>query len=292
MVVKELGTKTRNVLLALLIVWIGFGSSIAVAQGNSGFALDYFHAYRATRTYAIQLQNGLSATFDFRQDTATLYAGTQTITLPLDQVLLQAANGNSKLAARMYNQMYDDITAAHSDAIMKSTGSRRAGSNSARALAQNAQGLLPGDGGGIGDQDDAMWGLPSGGDCWPIPEPCDQWPDGDSGPGLSTFTYWWNTPYGSDPLTSQPPNPDNCAPGDNDCRDWENNRKNACDKDVDDGLALTASAVLASAACVGALESGGLASYACAGAFAEAVRTAYNNQKDDATCNTPYPGHP
>lgn len=290
-VFKELGTKTRNALMALLIVWIGFGSSIAVAQGNSGFALDYFHAYRATRTYAIQLQNGLSATFDFRQDTATLYTGTQQFTLPLNQVLLQAANGNSNLAARMYNQMYDDITAAHSDAIMKSNGARNAGSKSLRALALAAPSLLPGSGGGIGDQDDAMWGLPSGGDCWPIPEPCDQWPDGPvSGPGLGTYTFWWNTPYGNDPLTSQPPNPANCAPGDIDCKIWENNRKNACDSSTLDGVKVAGSAVVAAAACASVGESLGTTVSACLGAIALYGAEAASSSEDGKTCATPYPG--
>ena len=131
---KKAWIKTKNALLVLLVACVGFGASSTFVWGNtanSGYELNYFHAYRAARTYAIQLQNGLAATFDFRQGTATLYSGPQQFTLPLDQVLLQAANGNSNLAAQMYNQMYGGITAAHSDAIIQSIGTH---TNSLRAL--------------------------------------------------------------------------------------------------------------------------------------------------------------
>lgn len=276
--------RTKNVVLVLLIACVGLGSSIAVAQSgatNSGFELDYFHAYRQARTYSIQLQNGLAATFDFRHGTATLYYGRQQSTMPLDQVFLQAANGNSNLATRMYNQMYQNITAAHSDTIMKSVPN--ANTHSLHPLLSTP----PGGTIGIGDSDSAEWAIPVPGDCWPVPIPCQQWPDGAWG-----TTYWFNTPFGSDPFTNVPPNPDNCAPGDIDCKIWENNRQQACDRDFSNGLEITALTVRAAAACTSAIESLGLSSYMCAGALAAVGRAAYNNARDDATCHIPFPGHP
>ncbi|HET9189649.1 MAG TPA: hypothetical protein VFN69_03660 [Rudaea sp.] len=282
---KKVWMKTKNALLVLLVACVGFGASSTIAWGNtaqSGFDLDYFHAYRAARTYAISLQNGLSATFDFRQGTATLYYGPQQITLPLNQVFLQAANGNSNLATRMYNQMYGEITAAHSDMIAKSTGVH---TNSLRALS-----VGPGGATGIGDQNDSMWGWPDSGSCWPVPVPCDQWPDGPSGPGLGTLTYWFNTPFGDDPLTSQPPNPGNCAPDDIDCRIWENDRKNACNQLIQDGVANGAAGYAAGDACIAALGTAGALTPACGGGIVVYVLSAVKLGEDMYTCNKPYPG--
>jgi hypothetical protein len=281
---KKAWIKTKNALLVLLVACVGFGASSTFVWGNtanSGYELNYFHAYRAARTYAIQLQNGLAATFDFRQGTATLYSGPQQFTLPLDQVLLQAANGNSNLAAQMYNQMYGGITAAHSDAIIQSIGTH---TNSLRALS-----VGPGGATGIGDQNDSMWGWPDSGDCFPIPNPCQQWPDGSSGSGLSTL-YWFNTPFGSDPLTSEPPNPDNCAPGDYKCYNWETNRENACKRSTRDGVEVAGSALLAGAACASIGETLGATVSACLGSIALYGAVADGSAEDGKTCATPYPG--
>lgn len=117
--------KAKAIALTLLITSIGLGSAAFAAssahsktgiQGtvvaattqtqssSAGFELDYFHAERVSKTYAIRLKNGLSASFDFQNGTATLtdVTGHQT-TLPLEQVLLQATNGNSQAAAQMYD---------------------------------------------------------------------------------------------------------------------------------------------------------------------------------------------
>jgi hypothetical protein len=282
---KKAWIKTKNALLVLLVACVGFGASSTFVWGNtanSGYELNYFHAYRAARTYAIQLQNGLAATFDFRHGTATLYSGPQQFTLPLDQVLLQAANGNSNLAAQMYNQMYGDITAAHSDAIIQSIGTH---TNSLRALS-----VGPGGATGIGDQNDSMWGWPDSGDCFPIPNPCQQWPDGPSGPGLGTLTYWFNTPFGSDPLTNVPPSPDNCAPGDNACSIWENNRKKACNSLALDGVKIGGSFLAGAGACGSVEVTVGATTWVCLGAAALYSAEVIQGTEDAKTCATPYPG--
>ena len=277
--------KARKLVLVLLILGFGLSGSIAVAQGdtsNSGFELDYYHAYHAKRTYAIRLRNGLRATFDFRHGTATLYANGQQSTMPLDQVLLQAANGNSHLATQMYNQMYQDITATHSDAIMKYVGSSGASNNSLHAFLAPPVTIDPGQG-----ANDAMWSTPDIGDCDPVSEPCQE-----SGPMAPFDPYhsWQNVPVGTPPFTDQPPSLDNCAPGDIDCKIWENNRKNACDQLIEDGIANGTAGYVAGDACIAAVGTVGTLTPACGAGFIVYVLSAIKLSKDMYTCNEPYPG--
>jgi hypothetical protein len=71
-------------------------AAVRTQSSSTGYELNYFHAYKASKTYAISLKNGLHASFDFEHGTATLWdaSGNKT-TFSLQQVLLQANNGNS-----------------------------------------------------------------------------------------------------------------------------------------------------------------------------------------------------
>lgn len=150
--VKPVSSKAKAIALSLLIACSGLASTAFAAASTPGsvgiqganraaaaqthssstnYELDYFHAYKTSKTYAIRLKNGLRASFDFDKGTATLtdVAGNRT-TLPLQQVLLEANNGNSQAAAEMYDQMYQSISAANSDAITASVGPEGAGTHS------------------------------------------------------------------------------------------------------------------------------------------------------------------
>lgn len=246
--------------------------------GSSNVELDYFHAYMATKTYAIRLKNGLSASFDFQNGIVTLDDGKgNTTTLPLEAVLLKATNGDVQAAADMYDQMYQDISAAHSDSIMAAVGPGTAGTH-----------FLPPPRGdiGIGDSDLSLWSTPSGGTCWPVPYPCHQWSGGLSDWGV--YNQWWGSGFNDPPPTTEPPNPDGCLPNDVDCKIWEDHRKEACDSLFGDTAWTYTFVGLAAGSC--ALAESGAGAIGCAAAFASAVKSNRKLLKDSKKCRTPYPG--
>jgi hypothetical protein len=150
----------------------------------------------------------------------------------------------------------------------------------------------PGGAAGIGDQNDSMWGWPDSGSCWPVPGSCDQWPDGPTGP-WGPSTTWWSVPFGSDPLTNTPPNPDNCAPGPDyqDCRDWENNRKNACNEVAADVSEAAVAAAFMYDSCVSAVASGGTLTLGCLATWAGDVIVTVRTENHMFTCQNPWPGN-
>jgi len=314
--------KAKAIALTLLITSIGLGSTAFAAssahsktgiQGtvvaattqtqssSAGFELDYFHAERVSKTYAIRLKNGLSASFDFQNGTATLtdVTGHQT-TLPLEQVLLQATNGNSQAAAQMYDQLYQSISAAKSDAIMAHAGPASASANfrqpigGTRNVSPNFFFPPPRDTGGLGDDDGSLWATPTGGDCFPIPGSCNEWSGGlsDWGPGGMSnwgwYNLWWGSAFGDPPPTSQPPRPDGCAPNDIDCILWEHDRKNACDELVSDNLSQGGMDVATGAMC--AVAETPPTALGCLGAFITWGVGLHTLHKHTEQCHTPYPG--
>lgn len=253
------------------------------ASSSTGFELDYYHADSASKTYAIRLKNGLQATFDFGHDTATLYFGPNLATFPLEQALVQANGGNVEAASEMYDQMYQEITSPHADAIMAYVGTGSYGTLVNPNPPQHGFGS-------VGDL--GLWSTPTGSDCWPVPYPCNQWGGGllsDWGP----FNQWWGSGLGDPPPTSEPPRPDGCAPNDIDCIIWEHDRKDACDGLFLDSLEDYGMAATAGAACGTALGTAGgfgVSAAACVGALAGFTTTHLRAVKDDQKCHTPYPG--
>lgn len=246
-------------------------------SSSTDYELNYFHAYKASKTYAISLKNGLHASFDFEHGTATLWdaSGNKT-TFSLQQVLLQANNGNSQAAAEMYDQMYQDINAAKSDAITASVGPNSADTHI----------FPPPPGGtiGIGTLGGPLWSTPTGGDCWPVPYPCQTWAGGLSDWG--TYNNWWASGLGDPPPTPTPPDPDKCAPNDIDCKLWEHDRQNACDDLLGDNLTLYGLDVGVGVACGTAAS--GVGALICAAGLAEYGNAQYKLQKDTKKCRTPY----
>lgn len=320
---KLIPNKAKVVALSLLIACSGLGGTAFAAssaprigiQGtdaaaatqtqstSTGFQLRYFHAEGVSKTYALTLRNGLSASFDFETNTVTLIdvAGRQK-TFPLDQALLQAANGNSQAAAEMYDQLYQSIVAAKSDAIMVYAGQAGISANARQStagprLSPNFFFPPPRDTGGFGDDDGSLWATPTGGNCFPIPGSCDQWEGGltyfgpGSLPGGDAYNQWWGSAFGDPPPTTQPPRPDGCAPNDIDCILHEHDRQVACDDNLMDNVAMAGSTLLTAGACYAAVQTAGLATAACAGSIAGTVVSVHNLEKHSRQCHTPYPGH-
>jgi len=276
-------------------------AAIQAQSSSTGFELNYFHAERASKTYAIRLKNGLSASFDFQNGTVTLVdvTGSQS-TLPLERVLLQVTNGNGQAASQMYDQMYQSISAAKSDAIMAHAGPASASANfrqpigGTRNVSPNFFFPPPRDTGGLGDDDGSLWATPTGGDCFPIPGSCNEWSGGlsDWGPGgmsnWGSYNLWWGSAFGDPPPTSQPPRPDGCAPNDIDCILWEHDRKNACDELVSDNLSQGGMDVATGAMC--AVAETPPTALGCLGAFITWGVGLHTLHKHTEQCHTPYPG--
>src|SRR5690348_1942527 len=276
-------------------------AAIQAQSSSTGFELNYFHAERASKTYAIRLKNGLSASFDFQNGTVTLVdvTGSQS-TLPLERVLLQVTNGNGQAASQMYDQMYQSISAAKSDAIMVHAGPRSANANfrpSTGGLRNVNPSVFfppPRDTGGLGDDDGSLWATPTGGDRFPIHGSCNDGAEGlsDWGPGgmsnWGSYDLWWGSAFGDAPPTSQPPRPDGCAPNDIDCILYEHDRQNACDDMGTDNLAQGGNDLAAGTAC--GLAETGVGAVVCAAAIVPFVIGLHKLHKDTVTCHTPYPG--
>lgn len=261
------------------------------AQSSSaGFQLDYFHVDKASKTYAIQLKNGVSASFDFESGIATLtdITGKQT-TFPLEQVLLEEADGDSQVAAELYTQMYQSITAPKSDAIIVYAGTGgtasnfRAGPGSVSPKFWNPP---PRDTGGFGQDEGSLWARPSHGDCFPIPGSCNEW-----GGGLTSwgdYNNWGQRSFGDPPPTPKPPSPDNCNPGDVNCVLWEHDRQISCDNATSDNLSQVGTDVLAGVAC-GTSELG-VPALVCGGMLIKMATGLHRLHKDQTKCRSPFPG--
>lgn len=294
--VKSSSSKVKAVALVFLVGCSGW-SSAALAEGaarqsniihdtsvatmdssSAGYELDYFHAYKTSKTYAIRLKNGLQASFDFNTGTATIYDGVNHTSVPLEDVLLQANNGNVQAAAEMFEQMYQSIAAANSDSIMAHEGTQGYG-------AYWFPPPPPIDG-SIGDLDGNLWMTPGQGQCWPVPTPCNEWAGGLSNWGA--YNQWWNNPFGTPPPTTQPPRPDGCSPGDIDCIVWEHDRENACGELFQDNATLYG--LDASVGYVCATAATGAGALACLGSLVVYAGAQYKLQKDTKKCHTPYPG--
>lgn len=141
-------------------------SAPMVSPGTSGAELEYFHLYKANGTYAIRFKSGLRASLDFNVGTVTLQDGVSRTTIPLADALLEANGGNVDAANQMFNQMYQDVRAAQSDAVMTYASVGTYGSYaSPRPPSRGDDGF-----GGFGDP---LWATPGpGGTCWPIPDYC------------------------------------------------------------------------------------------------------------------------
>lgn len=253
------------------------------AGSSTSAHLAYFHADRASKTYYTRLQNGVEATLDFQNDTATLYLDGNQKQYPLQTVLLQASNGNSQAATAMYNQMYQAITEPYSDSIIAPVDSN--GSFASTNAFQSAQPETEG-------FERGAWSTPLPGQCGPLTHPCSFWQKnfGDLGP----TNFWWSSPFGNpfgDPVT--PPDPNSCAPNDDDCRRWERERKDACDEvPWAMTLSVTADAGMAGVCGLAALQSllnpfNDLACIGTIGANAYAGRHVIVTR---AKCEDPYPG--
>lgn len=200
----------------------------------------------------------------------------------------------------MYDQMYQSISAAKSDAIMAHAGPRSANANfrpSTGGLRNVNPSFFfppPRDTGGLGDDDGSLWATPTGGDCFPIPGSCNEWAGGlsDWGPGgmsnWGSYDLWWGSAFGDAPPTSQPPRPDGCAPNDIDCILYEHDRQNACDDMGTDNLAQGGNDLAAGTAC--GLAETGVGAVVCAAAIVPFVIGLHKLHKDTVTCHTPYPG--
>ena len=310
-------SKTRVIVLSLLVGCSGLGGTAfaassapskhgvqganvtAAAQAESsstGFELDYYHAEKMSKTYALRLKNGLRASLDFQNGIVTLTDATgRQKTFPLDQALLQATNGNSQAAVEMYDQMYQSISAAKSDGIMAYAGPGGADANFSQSIglpghvSPNFFFSPPRDTGGFGDDDGSLWATPTGGDCFPIPGSCNEWGGGLSDWGQ--YNDWWGSAFGDPPPTTKPPRPDGCAPNDIDCILHEHDRQNACDALTWDNVKMAGSAIGTGGACYAAVQSAGLATAACAGAATLLIASVHKVNKDRRQCHTPYPGH-
>lgn len=264
------------------------GVTTTQASPSSGFELDYFHTYKASQTYAIALKNGLRALFDFKHGTATIYdtSGGQRA-FPLEQALLEASNGDGQAAAEMYNQMKQSLDTVHADAVTDFAG--------VSAMGTHVSPHPPTGGvGGIGDFGDPTWASPSGGSCWPVTFPCNEWSGAltNFGPtaGWGMYNDWWGSSFGDPPPTSEPPRPDGCDPHDLNCIVWEHDRQSACDDLIGDSLLSGGAAVAAGLGCGSAVGSGGGLTLACVGGLAAFSGAEVHRQKHLRKCRTPYPG--
>lgn len=257
------------------------------AASPGGYDLDYFHADRASRTYAIRLQNGTQAEFDFDNGTATLYVSGMPTILPLDQVLIEANGGDVQAASAMYDQMYRSISAPNSDAIMalKST--------QPFAHTQTFGGPFdpPPIAGSIGNLDLGLWSMPAQGQCWPLPSPCQKWGGGLTNTKWDNYNNWWSSPYGTPPPTPQPPNPYECPPGDNNCVIHETRREDACNSLGTDQALTAAALITAGKMCADAARTRSIGKgVACGGSLLGAGALNFKYLRDQKTCRTPYPG--